>query len=164
LRRFETSVRHPGDKPIDPGDADILIFGMGRLGAGAYDNLRTRYGGRTLGLDYDPAVVAAHREVGRKVILDDATDSDFWEKIQPGKIRIVMLAMSSHEANLYALQRLRDIKYQGVVTAIARYADHQEELEAAGVSLVFNFFSDAGAGFADFVCERLDSCSFVRHD
>ncbi|MCP4689142.1 MAG: potassium transporter Kef, partial [Desulfobacterales bacterium] len=47
LRRFETSVRHPGDKPIDPGDADILIFGMGRLGAGAYDNLRTRYGGRT---------------------------------------------------------------------------------------------------------------------
>jgi len=159
LRRFETSARLPEDKPIDPGQAEILIFGMGRLGTGTYDSMRTRYGTQVLGLDYDPAVVTAHQESGRDVILDDATDSDFWEKIRPGKIRLVMLAMSSHEANLYTIQRLSDIQFQGTVTAIARYDDHRKELEAAGVSLVFNFFSDAGAGFADFVCERLDRCA-----
>ncbi|MGL5627519.1 MAG: cation:proton antiporter, partial [Plesiomonas shigelloides] len=35
---------HPDDRLIDPGDAQILVLGMGRIGSGAYDELRERYG------------------------------------------------------------------------------------------------------------------------
>ena len=37
------------EKPIDTGDAEILIFGMGRIGTGAYDYMRERYGDEAVG-------------------------------------------------------------------------------------------------------------------
>ncbi|MDX1707906.1 MAG: cation:proton antiporter, partial [Desulfobacterales bacterium] len=40
LKAYETQTRHPDDQPIDPGDAEIAIFGMGRVGTGAYDYLK----------------------------------------------------------------------------------------------------------------------------
>ena len=43
-RRFETDERLAEERPIDVGDADILICGMGMVGIGAYDSLRERYG------------------------------------------------------------------------------------------------------------------------
>jgi len=54
LRRFETGHVLPYDNPIDPGDAEIVVFGMGRLGSGAYDSLVTRYGPVVLGIDATP--------------------------------------------------------------------------------------------------------------
>ena len=72
----------PDDELIDPGDAEVLIFGMGRIGKVAYDNMRERYGRHVLGLDYDRDVVQKNRADGREVIQDDATDSDLWEKIR----------------------------------------------------------------------------------
>ena len=83
LKRYETKTRHPDDQPIDPGDAEIAIFGMGRVGGGAYDYLRERYGDVIIGCDSDPATVKRHQEAGRNVVLDDPTDLDFWEKSGP---------------------------------------------------------------------------------
>lgn len=37
LKSYEIKTRHPDDQPIDPGDAEIAIFGMGRAGSGAYN-------------------------------------------------------------------------------------------------------------------------------
>ena len=76
-----------------PGDARIAVFGMGRIGAGTYDTLRAHFGDTVIGLDSDPEKVAANHEAGRNVILGDATDSDFWERVQPGGIRLVMLTL-----------------------------------------------------------------------
>ncbi|MEM7238080.1 MAG: cation:proton antiporter, partial [Pseudomonadota bacterium] len=36
LQRFERITRHPDEQPTDLGDADVLIFGMGRTGSAAY--------------------------------------------------------------------------------------------------------------------------------
>ncbi len=153
LKRYESGKRRPEDEPVDPGDAEYLIFGMGRIGTGAFDTLRERYGSTVLGLDYDEITVHEHRDAGRNVIRDDATDPDFWEKIRPGKVKMVLLAMHNHSSNLYALQRLRDIKYDGLITAIAQFDDDVEELKQAGADAAFNFYSEAGAGFADHVSD-----------
>jgi glutathione-regulated potassium-efflux system ancillary protein KefC len=153
LVRFQRPQRLPGDEPIDAGDAQIVIFGMGRVGTGTYDAMRERHGEVVLGLDYDAEVVRRHRELGRTVILGDATDSDFWEKVQPARsrVKLVMLAMSSHRENLYAAERLAAAGYKGRLAATVKYPDEVGALKAAGADAAFNIYAEAGAGFADHV-------------
>jgi predicted Kef-type K+ transport protein len=150
LKRFETAERLPEDVPIGTGDAQVLIFGMGRVGTGAYDTLQRSYGKKILGIDHDAASVARHRAEDRNVICNDATDPEFWEKVRPGsKVKMVMLTLPQHAANLYALKRIVGSDYAGIIAATAKYGDEMAELEHAGAHLVFNFFAEAGAGFAE---------------
>ena len=151
---WESATRHPDDQPISVGDARIAVFGMGRIGTGTYETLRARFGDIVVGLDSDPDKVAAHHAAGRNVILGDATDSDFWERVQPGKIRLVMLTLPELSANLDMLERLTDSRYDGRIAAVARFADEVEALDRAGVHLAVDSFTEAGAGFADHVSER----------
>jgi Trk K+ transport system NAD-binding subunit len=87
------------------------------------------------------------------VIWGDATDYDFWRKINLKKIKIIMLAMTKHQANLLAIQEIKNAGFQCPVTAIARFEDERLELEKAGVTAAYNIFSEAGAGYADHVCK-----------
>lgn len=161
LKPFETKERLPDDQPIDPGDAEVMVFGMGRVGTGAYDYMRDRFGEKVLGIDFDEAVVSMHKEAGRNVIRDDATDPDFWEKSKEAGakagIRIVLLAMTSHAANIYAAKVLAESGYRGIIAATARFEDQIEELKSVGVNAAFNLFSEAGSGFAEHLCSTL-SC------
>ena len=148
---WESKDRHPDDQPIDIGDARIAVLGMGRIGAGAYDFMRARFGDTLIGLESDPEKVAAHREAGREVILGDATDSDFWTRLKPGKIRMVILTLPELSANLDVAERLADSPYDGKITALARYPDEVEILKQAGVHLAVDGFAEAGAGFASHI-------------
>jgi predicted Kef-type K+ transport protein len=156
LQRFQTERRHPDDQPVDPGEAEIAVFGMGRVGTSAYDELRRRFGDKVLGLDMDPKVVKSHLDAGRKVIQNDATDPDFWENIRfAGRIRLVMLAMAEHAANIYAARRILGSPYAGMVAATAKFEDDAAELEALGVHAVHNLYAEAGAGFAEHALQRV---------
>ncbi len=162
LHGLETAARHREDRPIDPGDAEILIFGMGRIGTPAYEVMHEQYGDVVLGLDVDGAVVREQREAGRHVIQGDAADSDFWERIalgRSGRVRLVMLAMPKHSQNLYAARRLAASEYPGLVAAMARFDDEIPELEREGVHFVWNYYAEAGVGFADDVRAKLEAAS-----
>jgi len=152
LQHFETKTCHPDDIQIDPGQADTLIFGMGPFGTMAYDTTRERLGERILAVDYNRETVKKQCATGRKVIWGDATDYDFWHKINLAKVKIIMLTMSNHQANLLALREIQSAGFQGPVTATARFEDHRLELEKAGATAAYNIFSEAGAGYADHVC------------
>jgi len=157
LQRYQSSKRLPGDELPDTGEATVAIFGMGRVGTGAYDDLRTRIGDRVIGIDNDPEAVKAHCAAGRMVIQADATDSDFWERIRrrnrAAKIQLVLLTMANHSANLYAVKRLKKYNFPGMIAATAKFEDELDELEQAGASISFNFYAEAGAGFAEHVFE-----------
>ncbi|WP_306119033.1 MULTISPECIES: cation:proton antiporter [unclassified Roseitalea] len=58
LMQFERQTRHPDEQPTDLGDADMLIFGMGRTGSAAYEALAAQ-GRRPVGLDADTYKAAA---------------------------------------------------------------------------------------------------------
>jgi len=159
LKPFETGTRLPNDQPVETGDAEILVFGMGRVGGGAYDVMRERYGRRVMGVDFDSATVQAQQAAGRDVILGDATDSDFWEKLRPGKIDLVMLALPNHKENMDVAKQLVDGGFAGQIAAIARFADEIPELEGQGVHAAFNIYTEAGAGFAEHVCKQFEQPS-----
>jgi glutathione-regulated potassium-efflux system ancillary protein KefC len=150
LRRFESPKMHREEAPILLGDADIVIFGMGRIGTGAYDHIRERLGARVLGVEIDRELVRRHQEVGRNVIVGDATDSDFWERTRfdQRRLRLIMLAMPEHNANMYAARRIAAAGSRYLIAAVAQLPDQVEELKELGVHAAYNTYSAAGAGFA----------------
>lgn len=151
LRRFETKGRHAEDLPLDIGDATVAIFGMGRVGTGAYDYLHRRYGaGVVVGIESNLDKVAQHQQSGRNVIHGDATDSDFWDRLQesPHLLRAVLLAMPEYRSNMYAVQQMKAGDFKGFIGALAKFADQARLLKNAGVNDVFNMYAEAGTGFA----------------
>lgn len=161
LHIFETSTRLNYDKTFDIGEAQILIFGMGKLGSAAYDQLNYKYGKNILALDYDLEVVEKYRDSGKNIVQDDATDSEFWDHIAASpvkskQVKMVLLCMNNHKSNVFAAERLQAINFKGYVAAIARHDDEIKELEKMNVHSVYNIYSEAGFGFADHVCSRID--------
>ncbi|MGV2987451.1 cation:proton antiporter [Vibrio sp. E150_011] len=145
------------DQFINPGEAQVLILGMGRIGTGAYDELYERYGKVSLGVEVREDAALVHQQKGRNVISGDATDPDFWERIlDTAHVKLVLLAMPHHLGNQTALSLLQQTNFKGQVAAIAAYPDQLEELEAMGVNAAFNIYSEAGSGFARHVCEQLN--------
>ena len=158
LKPFETKTRLAEDRSIYPGNAKIAVFGMGRVGTEAYDDMRRRHGEVVIGVDFDEETVKKHLEAGRKIILGDPTDHDFWAKTrQRGeKIQIAMLTLPEHMANMTAVAQLTEMKFAGSIAATAKFDDEVEELKEAGVYAIFNLYAEAGYGFAEHVCEAID--------
>jgi predicted Kef-type K+ transport protein len=163
LRAFQSKSRHPDDQPIDPGDAQVAVFGMGRVGTAAYDEMHSRQGDVIIGVDFDREIVENHQTAGRKVIMGDVTDIDFWARTRmtarKGNLRLVMLAMPDHAANMQAVRELQADNFNGIIAATAQFDDQVEELKEAGVHGAFNFYAEAGHGFAEHVCRAFhDEC------
>lgn len=154
LKKLETPHRLAGDSVIDIGDASVLVLGMGRVGAGAYDSLRQRYGRKVVGVDFDDERVETHTMAGRTVIQGDAGDYDFWQRgvLEKGQVNLVLLTMS-HPANMEAAERIKGTSHNCTLAATTRYEDEISELKRVGVDLVFNIFAEAGTGFSDHVCQ-----------
>lgn len=151
-QKFQSKKRLPDDRLLDTLGATIAIFGMGRVGSGAYDKMREFYGETVVGIDFDSELTKKHQQMGRKVLRGDPSDADFWDKIERDHtIHLVMLALPNLEANLNALEQLREISFAGEIAATARYPDEEERLREAGATAVFNIYTEAGAGFANHV-------------
>ncbi len=153
LMKFERKKRLADDRPIQTDGAEILIFGMGKLGTMTYDYMASKFGKHVLGLDANYNVVISHKKDRRNVIIGDATDSGFWENLEPGNVKTVLLTMSNYQANRMAATRLKQSHFQGRISAVARFDDEKEELNKLGVDSVFNLYEEAGIGFAEHVCE-----------
>lgn len=157
LSHFETRERVVGEEFIDAGDATVIVFGMGRVGTGAYDAMRQRMGDQVLGVDMDLETVTEQQDQGRRVIRGSATDSDFWDRLHVDfkRVNLVLLAMPNAQENLFAARQLQTVGYTGRVAAIAKYRDEIDALKNAGVHAAFNLYAEAGAGFAEHVCAEL---------
>ena len=74
-----------------------MIFGMGRVGLGAYERLKAR-GMRVVGLDSDPGEVERHLTAGRRVVYGDAEDPNLWHRLRLEGLSAVLLAVPDLEA------------------------------------------------------------------
>ncbi len=160
LRKFETQKRLIYDKTFDIGDAEILVFGMGKLGLSTYNQLYKTHGRKVLGLDYNYDVVQRLKKEGKMVQQDDAADSEFWESTfetsNHHDVRLIMLCMNDHKSNVFAIERLKTTSFKGSIAAIARFEDERKQLEKMNVDAVYDIYSEAGYGFANHVCHQID--------
>ena len=149
LKRFENPIRLAEDHFDQPGQVAVLVVGMGRVGTGAYDILQNEMSKTVCGIDMDRNRANSHSQAGRHVIYGDAEDPDFWSDINFEGIQLTMFAMPNFHDIQEAQNQIQLAGYKGKTAAIARYKDEEQKLLSAGVDEVFNFYAEAGAGFAD---------------
>ena len=157
LARFEQETLLPEDAIVDCGQARVLIFGMGRVGTGAYDEMVTRRGPMVTGVDRLVDTVNRHQLSGRSMVRGDALDRDFWErtKFHPD-VELVVAAMGSHPANLELVKRAREFLPRSRIAAIATYPDQVDELRTIGVDVARDLYEEAGQALADDAAALLD--------
>ncbi len=146
----------PEDAVIDPGEARVVVFGMGRVGAGAYDELVKREGDVVVGVDRSNETVESHVGAGRRVVRGDALDTEFWERLRLHRdTELAVMATNDHRANLEAVARIKEFLPGARIAAAASYPDEVNELVESGVDVARNLFSEAGQGLADDACDLL---------
>ncbi|OZC81832.1 potassium transporter Kef [Rhodococcus sp. 06-412-2C] len=141
---------HPEERSGDAGDAEVVVIGMGRVGFAAYQRLTEYYRLSVVGVDYDGPRIRRLAEQGLRVLEGDATDLDFWNQLRHSEsVRIAVLAMPRHGANVTALACLRESGFSGTVAAVARYDDEVQWAKEHGVDIAFNVYAGAGLELAD---------------
>lgn len=149
LKRFEIESAKDDDPESPARNVEVLIIGMGRVGSGAYDAIESQYNLSVCGVDTDKSKMDGHKAAGRQVIYGDAEDADFWDGLNSTRYRLVMFTMPSLSEMVDAVEQLRNSGYKGKVAAVAKYDDEQVQMKNAGADVVFNYYSEVGAGFAE---------------
>ena len=138
------------DRPLDTGDAEVVVLGMGRIGRGAYERFVERGDRSVIGIDNDLTVVEALRADEFNVLEGDATDHEFWHRlVVGGSAHTVVLAMALHDSNTFALEQLRIAGFPGTIAAVVQRPDQAAHFARAGVHAVINIYSGSGAAVAD---------------
>lgn len=149
FQRFERKKILTEDTFSQPSNAPIVIVGMGRVGMGAYRAFSDYSQKNAWGLDSEKDKVGWLKEQGVDAYYGDAEDAFLWERIDLTKLELVLLALPKIVDSMNITKQLQIAGYNGKIAAIARYDDERIELESCGIDKVFNFYSEAGVGFAD---------------
>ncbi|WP_339720027.1 cation:proton antiporter family protein [uncultured Paraglaciecola sp.] len=149
LKSFESTNRLPEDVYVQPVGAKIVVIGLGRVGKGAYISLNNMVGKEVWGMDADPTRVRSLQKFGYQAMVGDGEDADLWENMDLSQIQLILMALPSIEDICNITEQLQYANYSGKIASIARYEDQIQPLLEAGSDKVFNFFTEAGTGFAE---------------
>ncbi|WP_088328555.1 cation:proton antiporter [Lacimicrobium sp. SS2-24] len=149
IKGFEKSRRLPEDVYQQPANAEVLVVGMGRVGKGAFLALSEVLGEQVWGMDADRDRVERQQALGMQVMLGDGEDADLWDNMDLRGTNLILLALPSTEDIRHIHDQLRKAGYKGQLAAIARYEDERIEMIQHGIDHVFNFYTEAGTGFAE---------------
>ena len=149
VAKLERSARLTEDIFTQPCNAPIVVVGMGRVGMGAYQALNHQVGNKVWGLDADTSKVDWLVSQEIQAFYGDAESQDFWEIIDINALQLVMIAVPSVKDVINITKQLTKVNYQGQIAAIARFDDEREQLHELGIDKVFNFYNEAGVGFAE---------------
>jgi predicted Kef-type K+ transport protein len=154
-KRWQKDRLIADDRLLDTGGAKVAVIGMGRVGSSAYDIMRDLHGEKVIGVDIDPWTVRDRQSSGRNVLLGDASDADFWDRVQAAHaLELVMIALPNSRASLAVLEQLKAASFAGRIAATAKFPDEEAALTEGGATMVFNIYTEAGVGFASHVIAK----------
>lgn len=144
-------------EPLDFGNAEILVVGLGSIGKHTFEALFKIHGKKVLGLDYNPDLVSELQTQGDQVLWADVTDSELWDNVDCKKIKTVFMTVSDYSTNINALKEIARIKdRQFKIFSLSQYTEQTEKYRSLGVDYVFEYKENLGR---DFVSNALDSFS-----
>ena len=147
--RFQHHKRLVDDQPLHTANAGVAVFGMGRVGLGAYETLSSHYPGNVVGIDFDARRVEHQQQRGIRALQGDPADPDFWEKIEHAEpFHLIVLALPNLNANLDAIEQIRAVSMPEQLVAVAHYPEEHEQLIQAGADAVYDIFRETGSGLA----------------
>jgi len=143
IKRLERKERLEGEENFTIDSIDRVVFGMGRVGSAVYNAVTQDLPGSVLGVDLDISRVQRHTDHRWNVVQGDATNPDFWSRA-PGlieQLKWVILTLPSHQANMAAVMRLRELGYAGRIATTTKFPEEVTELEKLGVEFAFNIYA-----------------------
>lgn len=154
LQRFERAELVFEERPVSLGESEVVIFGMGRVGSGAYEYLQSHFPDRVIGVEEDTSKAAALTADGVACVHGDATDRDFLARVALHQRKLVLVSLTNHAENMEVVRLLHGLGFSGTIAVVARFPDEQRELNEQGC-IAFNLYAEAGHGFAERVMEEL---------
>ena len=148
LVKLERNVKHPERQPISLGSANYMIAGMGNAGAAAYDYLK-KSGMAVVGMDFNPDRIQNNREAKRRTIYGDVQDPEFWERLDIGNIRSIILAAGTQETKINATRIMRKNGFKGKILALTLHEKEYRNLKEAGANAVCIPITQAGEKLAE---------------
>jgi Kef-type K+ transport system membrane component KefB len=143
-----TAWREPEGAP-DTGQAEVIVFGLGRFGTALGLRLRRR-GVRVLGIDFNPQAVRRWRSLGIDATFGDASDPEFLADLPLAGARWLVSTAPMHSTGLShddhrlaLLQLAQGAGFEGRVAVTSHSPAETEALTAAGADLVLEPFQDA---------------------
>lgn len=158
FKRLERLQRIEGEEDLDLHHIEAVIFGMGRVGSAVYSAFEKDFDSRIVGVEIDVDRANKLCEQDLKVVIGDATNPDFWSRAPSllKGLQWVLLTMPSHQANIAAALRLKEMGYTGKIASTSKYDDEAEQLKKLGVDHTFNIYAQAGIGFANDLKQQHD--------
>ena len=146
-----SSTLHPEERPLNLLGVRTVVFGMGRVGRATYNRLYADGETGVLGIDNDASKVETLAKQGYNILEADATDQEFWDRLDAVHVTRAVLAMPEPGANVHVLEWLNRSSFEGRVIAVAAFDDEAETMRRAGVDAVINMYDGLGDALAQAV-------------
>ena len=146
-----SSTLHPEERPLNLLGVRTVVFGIGRVGRATYNRLYADGETGVLGIDNDASKVETLAKQGYNILEADATDQEFWDRLDAVHTTKAVLAMSEPGANVRVLEWLNRSSFEGRVIAVAAFDDEAETMRRAGVDAVINMYDGLGDALAQAV-------------
>jgi len=118
------------------GSAEYLVVGLGTAGTSAYDWLH-EHDHKVVGMDIDPDKLERYLDEGRRVVYGDVQDRSFWEDLDMGDLKTILLAMSGEfELKMHAVKLLQKCGFSGEILVLALNERQKELFEQSGARSV----------------------------
>ena len=143
-----SSTLHPEERPLNLLGVRTVVFGMGRVGRATYNRLYADGETGVLGIDNDASKVETLAKQGYNILEADATDQEFWDRLDAVHATKAVLAMSEPGANVRVLEWLNRSSFEGRVIAVATFDDEADTMRRAGVDAVINMYDGLGDALA----------------
>lgn len=154
LKVYENKERLPEEVIGSLGGATTAILGMGRVGRGAFDALRTAGYEHIVGVEENYALTRQRIEQGWPCVHGDASDRDFWERTGLVQCEIILVSLSNHRENVRVARLARELGFSNTIAVATRFPDESDELEALGC-VTFYRYQDVGRDFATHVLDNV---------
>ena len=149
LMKLNTKHDHPDDEPVNLGDAEVLLCGMGRVGVVAYEHLTKHFGDKVIGIDYNHELVKKQKKLNVNILWGDSTDSNFWENVRMPNVKMVLLSTDDYQTDLNTANELYCIvNKQFQIGTLGHYEEEIDALKNAGVDFIYDHYALIGKEFA----------------
>lgn len=145
-------------EPVDFGEAAYILVGLSSIGKPAFETLKSKFGRKVLGLDFNTDIVDEFKNTGDNVKWADTTDSELWDHVDTSKVKGIFLTLSDEEANLNVMHEINRIKNrQFKVFTFCKYPEQIERYRDEGVDFVFDYKNYLGRAYIEKALGELDS-------
>ena len=145
LVMFERKTHHPDEEPHTCGEAQVMIFGMGRIGSAIFQNLQEK-NIKVVGFDADTDLVKKYLKDGKRVAFADAEDPGFWSKLRFGKLKTIILSLPEFHSQNWSTQQARKFGFRGKIIVPITSKGDPNILKDSGADEIYDAYDAAGIG------------------